>query len=189
MAALLILWIIVVVVGALYGLVIGLRAFGRGLRYDDQYAYTLHFLAINVCEPIISMSLILGFLMFGGLSVSNSSLNVVGAWLGSATEWFAPLLITAPMTVLLSPAIGLFFSQRRYRRLSVQILWLGLLRWGINLLVFYLLIALEGAGVLPAILLVLGGTVVLWLSVLWAQDQLNGALHEPESGVAQTAIA
>jgi hypothetical protein len=190
MELLLLLLAIVIGVGALSSFAVGWRALKQGMAYDGSYAAMLYLLAINLCEPLINVILIGGCvwqidkihsrllfhsLLFELLGIENMALT-----------------LSAPMAVLLAPAIGLFFHQTRYRRLSAQLLGLGLVRWSINMIIFGLTFDSTGSAETDALLLVFGlvtiGTAVLGFSAVWGGRVLRDQLAQPLGGEPQTGV-
>lgn len=171
----------VIVVGALGCFVVGCCALRRARRSTDEQASTLYLLALNLCEPLINIAVITTF-----------ASNVDSLLLGLPFEHYlyaliySPLqsiLLTSPMAVLLLPAMGLFFRERRYRRLSGWLFGLGSLRWALNILIFVIAVGDNSRrvfGVEPLAMGLIGaGTGILWLSGIWGKHLLDHSLRAP----------
>jgi hypothetical protein len=166
------LLVLAVAIGAIYAFVIGCRAINRGLKHEDEYAYTLYLLGINACEPLVNIVVIPGAFSAswqGMWAFLNVPFNIADSLL--------PLLVTLPMSILLTAVFGLFFRERFYRSRSQRLLALGIARWGVTIFTFVAAFWWESVG--WATLSILGGTVLLWYSAIWAHGQLNRELHAP----------
>ncbi|MBC8077999.1 MAG: serine/threonine protein kinase, partial [Chloroflexales bacterium] len=156
--------------GVAGGLIAGsLAAFNYSLKAlppsgsGGEFATTRRFLALNMCEPPINFFVV----------------PILGAMTNSG-RWGHDLLLvglhfTWPMAVLLIPALGLFFRDSLYRKLSLKILLLGLGRWGINFLIFGLMSGTPSV----SFFLILIGCGLFAYSIRWGHNQLNGLLEYP----------
>jgi hypothetical protein len=155
------LFVVLIIIGAIYAFVTGCRAFRRGSRYHGYHRHTLYFLGLNLCEPLINIVLIPLFLG----SISEPSLG--------------PVVASAPMIILLIPGLGIFFRDRVYRNLSLRILLLGILRWVIVVAIFYTVWSEPTGAMALFVGLLLLGTGLLWFSAIWGTGLLPEALAEP----------
>ena len=149
----------------IYSFALGLQVVRVGRRRAGDHATTLYFLALNLCEPLVTVVVALArtFLLPRALDDSQ--------------PFRTALFTTLPMAILLVPAAGLFFRVPLYRGRSLQILLLGLLRWGTAFgVVYFLNVPAYELG--PAVLLVFAALGLLWFSVMWCQHQLRGPLAE-----------
>src|SRR5262245_41306060 len=102
------LWFVATAVALIWSFVVGTRAFQTHGWSHRYFKATRRFLALNLCEPLINV-MVVGVL-------------ALGAAFGAIES---PFLITAPMAVLLVPALGLWFNEPFYRAQSARILMLG----------------------------------------------------------------
>src|SRR6266511_2936446 len=146
--------------GLLYGFYVGARAFAASWGQHGPHMITLRFLALNLCEPLVNSVIVTMLLLRAGLGLP------------------AALFCTAPMAVLLLPALGLGFADPFYRDQCRQILRRGMLRWGTNLVI---LLGCSGVPVLYvlAILAFLYSLFLLWQTILAGKGQLDVALSAP----------
>src|SRR6266511_5363395 len=146
--------------GLLYGFYVGARAFAASWGQHGPHMITLRFLALNLCEPLVNSVIVTMLLLRAGLGLP------------------AALFCTAPMAVLLLPALGLGFADPFYRDQCRQILRRGMLRWGTNLVI---LLGCSGVPVLYvlAILAFLYSLFLLWQTILAGKAQLDVALSAP----------
>ena len=190
MGPLLLLLVIVIGLGALFSFGAGWNALKQGMAYDGSYAAMLYLLAINLCEPLINMLLIGGFVWQMDKIHSRLPFDFLLFDLFGVDSM--AFTITAPMAILLAPAIGSFFHEARYRRLSAQLLGLGLVRWMINMIIFGLTFSSSGAVGLEPLPLVLGliliGTGVLWFWAVRGDRLLGDQLAQPLRGEAQSGV-
>lgn len=138
------------VVALIQSFIQGWLAFGRSRSYNGELAATLRFLGLNLCEPLVNIVLVIVlWRLFGNRS---------------------PLLYTAPMAVLLVPAIGLWFTDHNYRELCFKLCGWGSARWGLNIVIFSLLYS----NVVPILFLMIPLAIaLLWFSYSWGKQQLN----------------
>ena len=141
-----------------YSFVLGVQAFKESGRQSGEYAMTLRFLGLNLCEPLINTYLII-FLLY--------------QYYGWEHLLF---LVNLPMIVLTIPALGLWFSDPFYRDKSKQILLLGLGRWGINILILLCLGVEDFGGVDVLLFLIPLNLGLLWESIRWGKKHLDGRL-------------
>jgi hypothetical protein len=152
-------WFVATAAGLIWSFVVGARASQTHGWSHRSFKATRRFLALNLCEPLINVMVI----------------PVLA--LGAAFWRFeSPLLITAPMAVLLAPAIGLWFKDPFYRDQSARILKLGLARWLLNLAIFQ---SLVGDWAWFALLGIPLATGLLWYSIRWGERLLDGPLAAP----------
>ena len=153
------LWFVATAAGLIWSFVVGARAFQTHGWSHRSFKATRRFLALNLCEPMINVMVVgavaLGA-VFGGIE--------------------SPLLITAPMAVLLVPALGLWFNEPFYRDQSARILMVGLARWALNALIFQSLAGDWSWFVLLGLPLATG---LLWYSTRWGERLLDGPLAAP----------
>lgn len=157
-----------------YSFSVGLRAYRTSRNTTDEYDRTLRYLALNLCEPLINTALICGLLWLRSRVV------------GSSPSWIEPVFWTSPMAVLLLPLRGQSFSDPLYRRLSLRIFKLGMVRWIVNTVSLGLLPFISGSG---ALFTILGLVCVIVLPIFsigfliycinWGERQLNGILLPP----------
>lgn len=95
--------------------ILGWRALWCSRGQRGPYAQTLRLLAINLWEPTVNIFL-----------VSLLAIPALEARSAAAFLW-----ATAPMAVLLLPALGLWFRDRFYRVIALRLLGLGLMRWAL----------------------------------------------------------
>ena len=158
-----------VLIGIIYAFVVGVRALDWQSWHPLEFKLTRCFLALNLCEPAINAVLI-------AILYSHQ-------WSPSLAM---PLRVTAPMAVLLVPALGLWFSDRLYREKSISLLLLGAGRWALNLVIFGAVGVVDAGGFWLGLLAFILGTVLLWRSLLWGQAQLRGSLAAPPRTIPQS---
>jgi hypothetical protein len=163
------LWFLATAAGLIWSFVVGARAFQTHGWSHRYFKTTRHFLALNLCEPLINTMVV------GALALGEALWGIQSS-----------LLITAPMMVLLVPAIGLWFNDRFYRDQSTRILRLGLARWLLNLAIFQSLVGDWAWFMLLGIPLATG---LLWYSARWGQRLLDGPLATPYYTPAPPPIA
>lgn len=156
----------------IYGCVIGARAFRAAQQVQGEHAQALRYLALNLWEPVVGAPLVLVTLMIAGRS--SGPLN-----------FFVALLICWPMLVLLVPARGYFLSSPIYRDAARGILWRGVARLVINASCFALASVANGSSLLNMLAIIgmlvlpLASTGVLWSTITWVRDQVDGRLAPP----------
>jgi len=148
---------IVIFASLLVAFWVGVRAFSRTGTSHRAYALTLGFLGLCLCEPLVSAILV----------------ALLGAWMFSTNNFGNPLPMTAPMAVLLLPALGLAFDDPFYRRKCLQIALLGVARWAAIAL---FVVGIHERQALIVILTPIVAIGLLWWAIVWARRQLKGAL-------------
>ena len=144
----------------------------RALRHKPEHLSTkasLRWIALNLCEPLVN------FILIGVIAYANIQVPVWGA-----------VLRTLPMMVLLLPAIDLAAAHPLQRRIATQALKYGGARWLVTIAIH---VAASGVPSFEAlIILLIGGTFLLWASFLWGQGLLE-EIFQNESYVMQEARA
>src|SRR5262245_4498185 len=161
-----------VLIGIIYAFVVGVRALDWQSWHPLEFKLTRCFLALNLCEPAINAVLIAILYFHQG-----------------PADTAMPLRLSAPMAVLLVPALGLWFSDRFYREKSISILLLGAGRWALNVVIFGAVGAIDTGGFWLGLLAFILGTVLLWRSLLWGQAQLRSSLAGPPRPIPQPSFS
>ncbi len=147
----------------------GNRATKRALSFaqrDPEYARTLHFLSINLREPLINCVVVPLWVLLSRMAALIPGLGPL-----QNSGLLMPLLMTLPMAVLLMPLEGLSYSQP-YRSINRRILLLGLARWALTALTYQM----TGWSFLSFF----AGIALLWYSSAWGKKQLDGPLSVPQ---------
>lgn len=149
----------------IYVFSIGWGAFGMSRQASGEYALTLKFVGLNLCEPLVNTTLFL--LIFWFLPRRYGTFD---------TNFSSFFFSLSPMFMLFLSAYGLFFRDPSYRAKSQRLLYFGLWRLGLNVVIFALLAG--GNGFLN-FLLVPGAFLLLGITVNWCKNQLEDDLAQP----------
>lgn len=130
-------WIIlgmlfVVLVIALYMFALGVRAWWRGRQRYAASGRILSLLALNLCEPLIGIVLVI---LFALTDIPWSNSNLWTAW-----------ALTAPMLLMCAPIIYLRSRDQLYSTRSKPLLALSLARWAIT---FVLVLSMFSFPIVP----------------------------------------
>lgn len=173
-----------------YGFAVGWKAFQNSRGQGGEYAWTLRFLAVNLCEPLVTfvwlVALAFAAIRFPFLSSMLPNIMPSSVWV----RYSEIIVFTAPipvMSILLLPAFGLRFSNQLYRNICKQTLLLGLARWGIVILTWVLL--LTKAAIMDLVLIP-AGIWLLWRCIHWGKNHVDSTLLlSPGPAIAQYPAA
>lgn len=134
----------------------GLQALDLARRLHGPYSTTMFFLAVNLCEPLIN----------------TVAVGLILTRIGFDRAIESPFLVTAPMAVLLLPALGITIRNPLYRSRSLRILWLGVGRWAVNVLIFTLV---DTPAYVLLLLLIPLSIGLLWKVAHWGENEISDA--------------
>ena len=143
--------------GAVVSFGLGILSASRARKHRGEYALVLLFLAVLLCEPLLTLMWMIPNYPLGWPPSISTSFR---------TPIETAVRMTAPTALLVLPLSGLLFRHGQYRRTSIAILALGAVRW------FYLSASirfslLPGVGENPAYLLFIVGAAAVWFTSIW----------------------
>jgi hypothetical protein len=142
----------------LAGLFVAFRAFGMAGQATGEEQGLYYLLALHLGEPAATVL----WMAFGFRSLSLLLSDL------SSSPAFLALVLTAPMAILLIPAVALRWPPSSYRSSALGTLILGVLRWAGSFALICSLDAIDVArdnlgvaGIIAAV-----GTALLWFCVI-----------------------